>query len=208
MVYMELKAYYGMDWWDEAEEALRRARFPVNLTSRYLAKDKQHPHISTPENDPLWFISFESLLKIIFDAKLWKLFDSYFTTKRLLRVRFEEILPIRNRIAHCRDLHAYDVDRLEQLMRDFDQGFWRFCTSYNSRYCFAGELSKNKVYQHFESARTENLDLHYSVRPLVVSRKPRPDLDRGSIYDVTITTRASVAVFRLRTHPKVHEATA
>jgi hypothetical protein len=181
VVYMKLKAFYGMDWWDEAEKALNRARVPVELTTRYLAKDKQHPHISTPENDPLWFISFESLLKIIFDARLWKLFEVYFTTKKLLRVRFEEILPIRNRVAHCRNVHAYDVSRLEQLTRDLDQGFWHFCKSDNSRYCFAGELSKNKVYDHFKSARTENLGVYYSVRPFAAARKPRPQLDRDFI---------------------------
>jgi len=189
MAYLELRAYYGADWWNEAESALKRAKFPVNLTNKYVAKDKRHPHISTPENDPLWFISFDSLLKIIFDSKLWKLFESYFTTKRLLRMRFEEILPIRNRVAHCRALHAYDVDRLEQFMRDFDQGFWKFCTSYSDRCHFANDLSKNDVYSHFVTARTENVDLYYSARPYVRDRKPKAQLGPDFIYDITISTR-------------------
>jgi hypothetical protein len=187
MVYLELRAYYGADWWAEVEAALKRARFPVKLTDKYLAKDKRHAHLSTPENDPLWFISFDSLLKIIFDRKLWKHFKSYFTTKRLLRARVEELVPIRNRVAHCRPLHAYDVDRLEQFMRDFDQGFWKFCTSYSDRYGFAYKLSENGAFTRFKQA--ENLDLSYSVRPFVAKRKTKPELGPGLIYDVTITTR-------------------
>jgi hypothetical protein len=27
--------------------------------------------MATPENDPLWFVSFDSLLKILFDEQLW-----------------------------------------------------------------------------------------------------------------------------------------
>jgi hypothetical protein len=189
MVYLELKAYYGLDWWNEAESALRRARIPVHLTERYLARDKRHPHISTPENDPLWFISFDSLLKVIFDPKHWKLFKSYFTTKGLLRMRLEEILPIRNRVAHCRSLHTYDVDRLNQFMRDFDQGFWRFCTSYGDQYQFTNTLAKNDVYSYFMTAKKENINLFYSMRPYVRGRKPKVQLGPDFIYDFTVYTR-------------------
>jgi hypothetical protein len=195
MVYLELKAYYGLDWWNEAENALRRARIPPHLTERYVARDKRHPHISTPENDPLWFISFDSLLKVIFDPKHWKLFESYFTTKRLLRMRLEEILPIRNRVAHCRSLHAYDVDRLNQFIRDFDQGLWRFCTSYGDLYQFTKALAKNDVYSYFVAAKKENLNLFYSVRPYVRDRKPKVQLGPDFIYDFTINTRYPTRYF-------------
>jgi hypothetical protein len=189
MVYLELKAYYGLDWWSEAQGALTRAKFNVKVTDRYVARDKRHPHISTPENDPLWFISLDSLLKIIFDPKLWKLFAGYFTTKKLLRMRLEEILPIRNRVAHCRSLHAYDVDRLNQFMRDFDQGFWRFCTSYGDQYQFTNALANNDVYSHFMATKRENINLFYSVRPYVRTRKARVQLGPDFIYDFTVNTR-------------------
>lgn len=189
MVYLELKSYYGLGWWGEAEAALKRAKLPVQLTNKYLAKDKKHPHISTHENDPLWFISFDSLLKIIFDAKLWKLFRSYFTTKRLLRMRFEEIMPTRNRVAHCRALHEYDVDRLEQFLRDFDQGFWRFCTSYSDRYQFGGNLSKNDVYKYLVAHKDWNTDLYFSARPYAEGRRIKTRMGPGLVYDAVITTR-------------------
>jgi hypothetical protein len=112
MVYLELKAHFGENWWTEAEQALKRSRGGGIPAARSLRADKRHPHMSTPENDPLWFLSFDSLTKIILDKKLWRLFASYLTTKSLIRARFDEISPIRNRIAHYRALHKDDIDRV------------------------------------------------------------------------------------------------
>ena len=188
MVYLELKSFCGMNWLAEAEAALKRAKSSMALAGRYAAKDKKHPHISTAESDPLWYMSFDSLLKIIYDAKLWKLFASYFTTKKVFRIRFEEILPIRNRVAHCRALHSYDVDRLIQFLRDFDQGFWRFLASYGDEYAFVGKLESNAVIQHFKARQEADLYINYSVRPYV-NRAPKPQLGPGFNYDITISTR-------------------
>jgi hypothetical protein len=185
MVYLELKAYYGTDWWTEVED-LKKANIRVDLAERYRSKDRQHPHISTPENDPLWFISFDTLLKIIFHPKMWKRFESYFTTKKILQSKFEEIAPVRNRVAHCRSLHPYDLRRLEQLMLDFDQNFWRFCTSYQDYYVFAGNLVTNEVAQKYE--KSPDVTVYYGVRPSVKLRRIKPELGRGLVYDVNIAS--------------------
>jgi hypothetical protein len=165
--------------------------------------------MSTPENDPLWYLSFDSLLKIIFDRRLWPLFQGYLTTKKLLRAKLEEIRPIRNRIAHNRSLHRDDLSRIEIILRDLDQGFWKFCTSYNQDNGFIAELRNDPVYQHF-SAREHvpwaevgpnqwarvgvrlgvDLDmiLDFSIRP---STKRQPtskiSLMKGVIYDFTFS---------------------
>src|SRR5947209_6029636 len=96
LVYLELKAHSAGAWWTEAEAALNRSKAPGIPADKSLTKDKKHPHMATPENDPLWFLSFESLLKIVFDAQLWPLFEPYLTTKELLEAKFTEVLPIRN----------------------------------------------------------------------------------------------------------------
>jgi hypothetical protein len=149
LVYVELKTHFGIDWWNKAEEALKRnggAGIPAE-TSR--DRDKRHPHMATPETDPLWFISFDALLIIVFDDLLWRLFECYLTTKDLLQAKFTEIAPIRNRIAHCRSLHQDDLDRLRRVLRDLDQGFWGFCTSYNDTFPIVGEERSDPFYQRF-----------------------------------------------------------
>jgi Swt1-like HEPN len=192
MVYLELKAYYGTEWWTEVE-GLKRPNISGHLAAKYRAKDSQHPHISTPETDPLWFISFDTLLKIILHPNMWKRFSPYFTTKKILRSKFEEIAPVRNRVAHCRSLHAYDLRRVEQLMLDFDQRFWRFCTSYQDRYGFVGNLSNNQVARKY--ADNQDVNVYYTVRPSLKNRRVKPELGRGIIYDVTITSKHPLSRF-------------
>jgi hypothetical protein len=189
MVYLELKAYYGIDWWTEVE-VLKHPSIRVDLAERYRSSDRQHPHISTPENDPLWFVSFDTLLKIIFHAKMWERFAPYFTTKRIVRSKFEEIAPIRNRVAHCRSLHAYDLRRLEQLMLDFDQGFWRFCTAYQDHYVLP---ANNSVAENHKNP--PDITVYYTARPSLKIRRIKPELGRGLIYDATIISKHPNARF-------------
>jgi hypothetical protein len=149
MVYLELKAHFGGNWWGEAEQALKRSKAGGISPGRSLKADKKHPHMSTPENDPLWFLSLDSLAKIVFDKKLWRLFEKYLTTKRLVRAKLEEIAPIRNRIAHYRALHKDDLQRVAAVLRDIDEGFWKFCTSYNNANWFAPPFTRDPIFKHF-----------------------------------------------------------
>ncbi len=63
LVYLETKAGFGKDWWTECLEALSRSGSPGIRAKKSLSRDKTHRHMATPENDPLWFLSFESLLE-------------------------------------------------------------------------------------------------------------------------------------------------
>src|SRR6516165_7987607 len=97
---------------------LIRSKSPGIPADKSITRDKKHPHMATPENDPLWFLSFDSLLKIVFDERLWPLYECYLTTKDLLEAKFSEVLPIRNRVGHNRALHEDDLDRLRRILRD------------------------------------------------------------------------------------------
>jgi hypothetical protein len=209
MVYLETKAHFGANWWAEAEQALNRSRAPGIPAEKSITRDKKHPHMSTPENDPLWFLSFDSLLKIIFDDALWPLFSTYLTTKELLQARFTEIAPIRNRVGHNRTLHGDDIDRLRQMLRDLDQGFWRFCTSFNDTYPFVGERRDDPVYQHFRDRMAfdysevepnkwalagssrgmqQTVSVEYSYRPSAVVAEGFPE--KGRLYHFTFSQTA------------------
>lgn len=141
-------------------------------------------------NDPLWFISFDSLLKIVFDRKLWKLFLPYLTTKQLVRAKFIELMPIRHRIAHCRALHPDDLARVEHVVRDFDHGFWTFCTSYNNSLIFRrGVAKRDPVFEYVEtglqSATRTEVAISFLERPTSRLRKGWSAAGRqGVLYDV------------------------
>lgn len=117
MVYVELKAKKGKSW------------FNFNKTKNTYEADKALKHIPTADDNPLSFTTFAELVKLI--QNNWDLFAEYLPPKHIWGVKLDEIIHIRNRVAHFRNGHIDDIERLLQLMRDVDNGFWKFCTDYN-----------------------------------------------------------------------------
>lgn len=207
---------------------MARSRVRGIPAERSLKADKRHPHMSTPENDPLWFLSLDSLMKIVFDRKLWRLFEKYLTTRRLLKAKFDEISPIRNRIAHYRALHKDDIDRVLAVLRDIDQGFWRFCTSYNNAKWFVPPFSRDPVFRHFADRQhigparvgpgryavvgqligvDVNVELRFSVRPSAKERRTKVIGQRGCLYDFTFSTAHHRDRSQFLDYPRILNAT-
>lgn len=120
MVYIELKSKKGRNW------------FNFNKIKSTYDTDKSFTHIPSVNNNPLGFITFPELLKLI--DKDWELFSEYLPPQNIWKIKIDEIVHIRNRVAHFRNGHRDDIDRLLQLMKDIDKGFWCFCTDYNDIY--------------------------------------------------------------------------
>ena len=218
LVYMEMKCNYSTAWWDKCEAALRRTRRPGIPPARALARDRQHPHMATAENDPLWFTSLDSTLTILFDRYCWPLFAPCLTTKDLVRAKFEELKPVRNRIAHTRALHGDDLRRVENIMSDLDQGFWTFCTSYNDVRPFIAARQNDRVFRHFVDrmgggysettpgtwsylanrvGMAMDMDLSFGARPF--SPGPRNEhsaRDRGIFYRANFSVAHTRRCFR------------
>jgi hypothetical protein len=84
----------------------------------------------TPEMNALSYSPLSQLEKLI--RANWECFQPYFPPQLLWEAKLKEVSQIRHRIAHFRVGHADDYDRLRLFLRDVDQGFWNFCTSYNN----------------------------------------------------------------------------
>ncbi|MDO9140369.1 MAG: Swt1 family HEPN domain-containing protein [Methylobacter sp.] len=117
MLYVELKSKKGRNW------------IKVDDTKKTYDADKKLHHMPTPDCSPVSFLTFSELTSLI--KKNWALFSIYLPPLNQWEAKLEEIVQIRNRIAHYRKGHSDDLDRLLQLMRDIDGGLWEFCTSYN-----------------------------------------------------------------------------
>ncbi|MCJ7631351.1 Swt1 family HEPN domain-containing protein [Candidatus Bathyarchaeota archaeon] len=118
MVYVELKARDGDRWSDGICSADKPRKADKSLT-----------HMPTPETEAVSYIYFSELMKLI--SENWKLFSAYLLPENIWNAKIEELSQIRNRIAHFRKGHSDDLQRVKQLLRDIDKGFWLFCTSYN-----------------------------------------------------------------------------
>lgn len=118
MVYIELRAKRGDDW-----------KQGLKSVSEAFEADKALTHMETSEQNDFSYAQLWQLLDLIDNN--WHCFEKYFPPKRLWKAKTHEITQIRNRIAHFRTSHPDDLQRVEQFLKDIDQGFWNFCTSYN-----------------------------------------------------------------------------
>jgi hypothetical protein len=120
MVYVELQAKYGDNW----------NAHMMNKAEKPRRNDQSLTHMPTPEKLDLSYISFDSLSRII--SEEWTLFDAFLPPQNIWDAKIEEVSQIRNRVAHFRKGHVDDYQRVIQLMRDVDNGFFKFCTSLNN----------------------------------------------------------------------------
>jgi len=161
----------------------------------------------TAERDPLSYVQLSELRRIISDD--WSLFEPFLPPKPIWEAKLEEISQIRHRIAHFRTGHHDDLQRVVQLLRDLDHGFWRFCTSYNDPHPILPQ-SDDPVESHFldldpfpwgevsdgKWARTGIADpearfgvmVEVLCRPWAVWSTPAAGKP-GLLYDVTIHAR-------------------
>jgi hypothetical protein len=131
MVYLELYAAFGSEWEAEYERRVgnkaRRARGSRD-------RDKRLSHMRTKEERVLAYADIGDLFTVIYDdsqRRVDPIFAAFFPPGEVLGSKLQEILFIRLRTMHCRTLHRSDHDRLVQFLKDVDQGFWHWCTSYN-----------------------------------------------------------------------------
>ena len=199
MVYVELCACYGDSW----EKNLSGSH------QRPYEGDRRLSHMPTRESMPTSYLQLSDLGDTI--SSNWRLFEPYLPPQEIWDAKLLEVKQIRHRVAHFRLGHEYDPDRVEQLLKDVDQGFWRFCTSYND----AGPIlppSDDAVISKFLGLDpfpwTKGLDGRWArvgiADPLLrvaaqIEVLRRPWLDSGSgagtsgregeLYDVTLHAR-------------------
>jgi hypothetical protein len=92
--------------------------------------DKKLHHMATAHDSDLSYSSFGKIWNFIKDDVNWPMFKAYFPPKDIVAGRMEEAMAIRNRMAHFREPHKYDVNRFEQLLRDMEGGISGFCLRY------------------------------------------------------------------------------
>ncbi|RUV74835.1 MAG: hypothetical protein EOR30_29375 [Mesorhizobium sp.] len=134
IVYVELKARHGGAWLNyivvqSGRRSHQAAKRSQQAGVRSQQADGRLTHMPTRERNPLSYITFDTLLKTI--TKHWRFFAPYLPVQSIWKARMEEVSQIRNRVAHFRNGHPGDLQRVAQLLDDIDKGVWTFVTSYN-----------------------------------------------------------------------------
>jgi hypothetical protein len=121
LAYVELRARDGKQW----DQAVRAA-------SGRQSQDAQFSHMtSTDTENPLAYLDYSQLQEII--ERNWAQFAPTLIRQPSWTARQEELSRIRHRIGHMRLPHADDLNRIQQTLRDLEQGAFIACASYNQR---------------------------------------------------------------------------
>lgn len=168
LVYVELRSSRGRGWVDAVKETTVRQQ-----------QDAPYTHMTGVDNDnPLAYLDYSQLLNVI--REHWDLFGYALFEGRSWNGRQDELKRIRHRIGHLRRPHADDLGRLEQTLRDLEQGTFVALASYNDRRQPDLDLHRDPVTdgwireQHEDAQRLMTHAEHqYETRLIVrISRRP------------------------------------
>ncbi|MEV5079346.1 Swt1 family HEPN domain-containing protein [Streptomyces sp. NPDC056159] len=121
LIYVELRALYGAKWLDKLRAASGRQ-----------TQDAAYKHMSTADSEnPLAYLDYSQLLEVI--ENHWGQFEYALLESGSWTGRQEELKRVRHRIGHIRKPHRDDLARIEQTLRDLEQGAFIACAAYNKR---------------------------------------------------------------------------
>jgi hypothetical protein len=182
LVYTELRAERGLGW--EAalgqKTATRAERDELN---RYMA--------SADRGDLLAFLDVGLLFTII--ENRWELFEPCLPPRVRWLGMADELLAVRHRIAHVRRPHRDDLARVEQALRDLDDGARTFHAAYagSQKIELRGPVAEgwragrhpvaSRLLSHADDQYGTSFTLRASARPWVPSA--RADLgESGALW--------------------------
>lgn len=170
LVYVELKAKYGVTWGRQLQSVARGRAAKEAAEADYMLTADSH-HV-------LAYLDVGRLFKLI-DNDEWPILSHSFPPLDIWRGRADELQTIRNRISHCRRPHMDDLGRVEQTLRDLETGAFRSVAAFNRKtapdsrledpmvaaWIRREHLGAQRLIDHCDTQYDVRLRVTYSVRP-------------------------------------------
>jgi len=111
----ELEKRYGDKWWDlGVPESVRRS-----CKENKIRREKPYPWITSADFPLIYYADLKGYSKIILDSKNWQeIFQHFFKDNSWVLTRFKELEPIRNDIAHHREILEDDLLKLQLYTKE------------------------------------------------------------------------------------------
>lgn len=94
---------------------------------RRIAQAKQFGYLGYMSPCPLLYLSMGELVQLMFSEAYWKFFSPYFPGKKeTMKLKLDEIISIRNSLAHFRPIRVDDVDVIRQNAKHALMGIEKF----------------------------------------------------------------------------------
>lgn len=134
LAYVELRAKRGIHWTHDVAAAADRE-----------LKDRRQAYMVTSDSQAqLAYLDFGPLLDLL--HRHWPIVGhALLEDETVWGGRTVELRKIRNRIAHCRRPHKDDLGRVEQMLRDLDQGAFNAVAAFNRQYQPESDLDDSVV---------------------------------------------------------------
>ncbi|WP_330355382.1 Swt1 family HEPN domain-containing protein [Streptomyces chartreusis] len=171
LIYVELRSLYGAMWIEKLRAASGRQ-----------TQDAAYRHMSTADSEnPLAYLDYSQLMPVI--ENHWDQLHYALLERKSWDGRQEELKRVRHRIGHIRKSHPDDLGRIEQTLRDLEEGAFIACASYNRRTTPRKDKSSDAVTTGWiagEHATARRLVRHAEVQygiglQVDVSRRPWAD---------------------------------
>lgn len=103
------------NWWTElVPEEVR-----LHAERRMASRDRVWPWLDGGEHRPIEYLDFPDYARVILETQNWqRAFSGVFVDREALRVKLHELEPIRNDIAHSRQISTANDDRLRLYARE------------------------------------------------------------------------------------------
>lgn len=171
VVYVELHAKYGRVWTEHL-----RGRAPSRA-----AGDAANAYMASADaGELLAYADVADLFALIEDQ--WDLLQPLLPPLRRWQGAADELRELRNRNAHCRRPHRDDLARVEQVLRDLEEGAWRFYASYLNTWSIfdsddalarawvrGDHETAARLLHHADQQYDVRIRIGYSVRPWATS---------------------------------------
>jgi Swt1-like HEPN len=169
LVYLELRAQFGSRW---------VTLLPTSSETR-AEQDAENAYMPSDASNPLAYLDASKLFDLIGNHEVWHLVAYALQKQNRWDGSTDELLAIRNRIAHVRRPNADDLGRVEQALRDLEPGARRALESFNNQawmpedpqdplavaWVAGDHKDARRLLAHAERRYDVAFQLEYSIRP-------------------------------------------
>lgn len=156
-----LKDELGLEWSNASISTDDQASSSISsLGKKRVRQAKQFGYLGDISSSPLLYLSLGELVQLIFSEAYWKLFAEYFPGKKdTMRLKLDEIITIRNSLAHFRPIQVDDVEVIRQNAKHALMGIEQYLSSVTQCSSTVPSNSTDEWYKELKPLGSE----HYAL---------------------------------------------
>jgi tetratricopeptide (TPR) repeat protein len=112
---LKLETSFGNNWW---KQNIPRSIQETSISKK--TKRESIPSLYIEKLPPIHYTNIHELLEIIERQDNWKVFEPVFGNKIVLESKMQELITLRNDVAHCRKLSPRSQQKLKLYIEDLN----------------------------------------------------------------------------------------